>query len=113
MSNKDNDNEFDFLPPAEPPPSFNQEKDHYHEEVAAEDFGMVEDFGLQMEYSDEDLLPENTAPSSLNVGFVGVGGGGNKMANAFILFGLLIAVNAYFFVRSRRKARESQGDTDS
>ena len=86
MSNNDN-NEFDFLPPAEPPPSFNQEKDHYHEEVEAADFGMVEDFGLQMEYSDEDLLPENTAPSSLNVGFVGVGGGGNKMANAFIELG--------------------------
>mgnify|MGYP005827063581 CR=1 FL=1 len=75
MSEKDNKNEFDFLPPAEPPPSFVQEKDSYHEEVAAEDFGMVEDFGLQMEFSDEDLLPENTAPSSLNVGFVGVGGG--------------------------------------
>ena len=61
---KEDKNEFDFLPPAEPPPSFNQEKDHYHEQVDAEDFGMVEDFGLQMEYSDEDLLPENTAPSS-------------------------------------------------
>ena len=82
-----NDDEFGFLPPAEAPPSFNQEKDHFHEEVEAEDFGMVEDFGLQMEYSDEDLLPENTAPSSLNVGFVGVGGGGNKMANAMIELG--------------------------
>ena len=87
MSEKDNKNEFDFLPPAEPPPSFVQERDSYHEEVAAEDFGMVEDFGLQMEFSDEDLLPENTAPSSLNVGFVGVGGGGNKMVNAFLELG--------------------------
>ena len=87
MDTKDKDNEFDFLPPAEPPPSFQQEKDSYHEEVAAEDFGMVEDFGLQMEFSDEDLLPDNTAPSSLNIGFVGVGGGGNKMANAFIELG--------------------------
>ena len=64
MSDPDNKDEFDFLPPAEPPPSFTQEVDHYHEQVEAEDFGMVEDFGLQMEYSDEDLLPENTAPSS-------------------------------------------------
>ena len=40
------DNEFDFLPPAEAPPSFNQEKDHFHEEVDAEDFGMVEDLSL-------------------------------------------------------------------
>ena len=39
--NDNKDNEFDFLPPAEPPPSFNQEKDHYHEEVDAEDFGMA------------------------------------------------------------------------
>ena len=35
------------------------------------------------------------------------------MANAFILFGLLIAANAYFFIRSRRKARESQDDTEA
>ena len=27
------------------------------------------------------------------------------MANAFILFGLLVAANAYFFIRSRRKIR--------
>ncbi len=85
MSTKDS--EFDFLPPVEPPPSFIQEKDNYHEEVAAEDFGMVEDFGLQMEFSDEDLLPENTAPSSLNIGFVGVGGGGGKMVQSFLDLG--------------------------
>ena len=35
------------------------------------------------------------------------------MASAFIFFGLLIAANAYFFIRSRRKARESQDDTES
>ena len=33
------------------------------------------------------------------------------MVNAFILFGLLIVANAYFFIRSRRKARESKDDT--
>jgi hypothetical protein len=33
MSDNDDPNEFSFLPPAEAPPSFNQEKDHYHEEV--------------------------------------------------------------------------------
>ena len=88
MSEENDDkNEFDFLPPAEPPPAFIQEKDSFHEEVAAEDFGMVEDFGLQMEFSDEDLLPDNTAPSSLNIGFVGVGGGGGKMVQAFLDLG--------------------------
>ena len=35
------------------------------------------------------------------------------MASAFIVFGLLIAANAYFFIRSRRKARESQDDIES
>ena len=59
------DDEFGFLPPAEAPPSFNQEKDHFHEEVEAEDFGMVEDFGLQMEYSDEDLCYPRTQPHHL------------------------------------------------
>ena len=34
------------------------------------------------------------------------------MANAFILFGLLLVANAYFLIRSRRKARESQGDKE-
>ena len=58
----DNKNEFDFLPPAEAPPAFAQEKDSYHEQVDAEDFGMVEDFGLQMEYSDEDMLPREHSP---------------------------------------------------
>ncbi len=36
MSEENDDkNEFDFLPPAEPPPAFIQEKDSFHEEVAA------------------------------------------------------------------------------
>ena len=35
------------------------------------------------------------------------------MANALLLFGLLIAANAYFFIRSRRKTLESQDDTEA
>ena len=34
-----------------------------------------------------------------------------EMVNAFILLGLLIAANAYFFIRSRRKSSKSQDDT--
>lgn len=80
--------EFDFLPPAELPPTFgHQGEDHFDEAVEVEDFGMIDDYGLDMEFSDEDLLPENSAPSSISVGFVGVGGGGNKMANAFLEIG--------------------------
>ena len=34
------------------------------------------------------------------------------MINAFLLFGLLIAANAYFFIRSRHKSRESRESQD-
>lgn len=36
---------------------------------------------------DDRLLPENTAASALNCGFVGVGGGGGKLAKAFLDLG--------------------------
>jgi len=36
---------------------------------------------------DELLLPKNTAQSALNCGFIGVGGGGGKLAKAFIDLG--------------------------
>ena len=35
------------------------------------------------------------------------------MADTFILCGLLSAANAYFFIRSKRKARESQDGTEA
>jgi len=37
--------------------------------------------------TDERLLPDNTAPSALNCGFIGVGGGGGKLAKAFLDLG--------------------------
>ena len=36
-----------------------------------------------------------------------------EMVNAFILFGLLIAANAYFLVRSRRKIRRGRDAIES
>lgn len=36
---------------------------------------------------DERLLPDNKAPSALNCGFIGVGGGGGKLAKAFLDLG--------------------------
>ena len=84
-----NDNEFDFAPPATLPPDFKkeEEEDRFEEEVAVEDFGFIEGFGIMGGGEDEDLLPDNTAISSLNVGIVGVGGAGNKMAKAFMDIG--------------------------
>ena len=49
-----------------------------------------DDFDFVMAYdddpaeNDERLLPENTARSAISCGFVGVGGGGGKLAKAFL-----------------------------
>jgi hypothetical protein len=36
-----------------------------------------------------------------------------EMTNAFLLLGLLIAANAYFFIRSRRKIRSRRDALES
>ena len=51
------------------------------------DFDFVDHYGAEVEQTGDDLLPENTATSALNVGFVGIGGGGGKLAKAFIDIG--------------------------
>lgn len=48
------------------------------------DFGFVEAYDDTPADGDERLLPENTAPSAINCAFVGVGGGGGKLAKAFL-----------------------------
>jgi len=58
-----------------------------------DDFDDFDDFDFVDHYGDEKLddqsmlLPENTAKSAINCGFVGVGGGGGKMAKAFLDLG--------------------------
>jgi len=52
-----------------------------------DDFDFVADYDDAVEGESGTLLPENSAPSSLSVGFIGVGGGGGKMAKAFIDIG--------------------------
>ena len=49
-----------------------------------DDFDFVSDYDDTFETGVGTLLPENTAVSSLSVGFIGVGGGGGKIAKAFI-----------------------------
>ena len=51
------------------------------------DFDFVEHYGEAAEVNHEDQLPENEAVSSLNCAFVGVGGGGGKLAKAFLDLG--------------------------
>ena len=52
-----------------------------------DDFDFVDHYGAKVEVNHEDQLPENTAVSALNCAFVGIGGGGGKMAKAFLDLG--------------------------
>lgn len=55
-------------------------------EFDADDFGFVEAYDDSAK-TDERLLPENTAASAVKCGFIGVGGGGGKLAKAFLDIG--------------------------
>ena len=55
---------------------------------------------------DERLLPDNTAPCALNCAFIGVGGGGGKLAKAFLDLGF----NKTMFVNTTEK--DLPGGTD-
>ena len=48
------------------------------------DFGFVEAYDDAPAVGDDRLLPDNTAPSAINCAFIGVGGGGGKLAKAFL-----------------------------
>jgi len=50
----------------------------------ADDFGFVEAYDDSPTKADSRLLPENAAKSAISCGFVGVGGGGGKLAKAFM-----------------------------
>ena len=52
-----------------------------------EDFDFLGNYDDVPETQDERMLPENTAESALSCAFVGVGGGGGKLAKAFIDLG--------------------------
>ncbi len=70
MSTKDKENQDDtYINPAE------------------DDWGFVGGMDESVVVDDR-LLPDNTAKSALNCGFVGVGGGGGKLAKAFLDLGI-------------------------
>ena len=52
-----------------------------------DDFDFVDHYGDDEEVNHENLLPENNVPASLNCAVIGVGGGGGKMAKAFLDLG--------------------------
>ena len=51
------------------------------------DFDFVDHYGEEEEVANEDQLPDNETGSSLNCAVIGVGGGGGKMAKAFLDIG--------------------------
>ena len=48
------------------------------------DFDFIEHYGEEVKVDHEQQLPENEAVSSINCAFVGFGGGGGKLAKAFL-----------------------------
>jgi len=55
--------------------------------IEDDDFDFVDHYGAEIETKSDDQLPDNTAKSALNCAFVGLGGGGGKMAKAFLDLG--------------------------
>ena len=51
------------------------------------DFGFIEHYGEEVSINHDEQLPENEATSALNCAFIGVGGGGGKLAKAFLDLG--------------------------
>jgi len=52
-----------------------------------DDFDFVEAYDEDPADADERMLPENDAPSAISCAFIGVGGGGGKLAKAFLDLG--------------------------
>ena len=61
-----------------------EQKDDVYINQLDDEFDFVDAFDDQDSSTGDDLLPENTAVSALNVAFLGIGGGGGKLAKAFI-----------------------------
>jgi len=53
----------------------------------ADDFGFIEHFGEEIVIQHDEQLLENEAVSALNCAFIGIGGGGGKLAKAFLDLG--------------------------
>ena len=66
----------------------NKEKDDIYinkvESVDDNEFDFVDAYNDIDETTDEQLLPDNVAETAINCAFVGVGGGGGKIAKAFL-----------------------------
>ena len=52
-----------------------------------DDFDFVDHYGEAEELEDANMLPDNTIDCALNCAFIGIGGGGGKLAKAFLDIG--------------------------
>jgi len=84
MNENENENEGGWDLPEAPPDDF--------------DFDFVEAYDDEPSVG-EKMLAENTAPSAINCAFVGIGGGGGKIAKAFLDLGF----NKTFLVNTTEK----------
>jgi cell division GTPase FtsZ len=76
------------------------------EESFEDDFGFLGNYDDENDNSDSLSLPENTAKSAISCAFIGVGGGGGKMAKAFIDIGF----NKTFLINTTEKDQPSDLD---
>ena len=68
----------------------NKEKDDLYineTEMSNDEFDFVDAYDDDNSVIDEQALPDNTADSAINCAFIGVGGGGGKIAKAFLDIG--------------------------
>jgi cell division GTPase FtsZ len=68
-------------------PEDNEVMDTSFDNFDANDFGFIEHYGEEVSITHEEQLPENEAVCALNCAFIGVGGGGGKLAKAFLDLG--------------------------
>jgi len=92
MTEENDNNEVEKPPIGIAPPvakdvfaEFQEEEDEY--DSANDDFDFVEHYDVEADVAHEEQLPDNTAISALNCAFIGFGGGGGKLAKAFLDLG--------------------------
>ena len=93
MTEENDNNEVEPKPPVgiAPPVAedvfaeFQDEEDEY--DSASDDFDFIEHYDVEADVVHAEQLDENTAASALNCAFVGFGGGGGKIAKAFLDLG--------------------------
>jgi len=64
---------------------FQEEEDEY--DSASDEFDFIEHYDVEADVVHDEQLDDNTAVSALNCAFVGFGGGGGKIAKAFLDLG--------------------------